>query len=118
MIETIKSEERVSEAVKSWLKDRESHRGIDTYSWITGLVSQSDEVSCYVVTYKDARCVAFVSREDILLCAIEGKESSSMIESVRETWPSHTVRALALPGDRATKNDLEHTRMPAQLLVH
>ena len=118
MIETTKSEELVSEAIESWLKYREFHRGIDTYSWIAGLVRHSDEVSGYVVTYRDARCVAFVSREDVLLCAIEGEESSSMIKSVRDTWPGHTVRALALPGDRVTKNDLEHSRMPAQLLVH
>jgi hypothetical protein len=118
VIEKIQSEESASEAIDSWLQDRESHRGIDTYSWVTDLTRRSSEVSSYVISYKDAKCVALVSREDVLLCAIEGEESSSMIESVRDTWPEHTVRALALPGDRVTKNALEHSRMPAQLLVH
>jgi hypothetical protein len=118
VIEKIQSEESASEVIESWLRDRESERGVGTCSWIVDLARRSSEVSSYVVSYREATCVAFVSREDILLCAVSGEESSNMIKSVRDTWPGHTVRALALPGDRATKNALEHARMPAQLLVH
>jgi hypothetical protein len=111
---------RVASCVNAYRANRAGQRGIDTYAWLVDLLgAQTGSRSSLVTVGSATGVVTSVAGSAVLHC-LDGPapEAASVIEHVRSMNPGVTVRGLALPGDRLTKNLFEEARMPAQLLVH
>ncbi len=111
---------RVASCITGYRANRAGQRGIDTYAWLVDLLGARPDSHSVVVTVGGATGVVTTSSGSAVLHSLDGPadDASIVIDHARTLNPGVTVRGLALPGDRHTKNLFEEARMPAQLLVH
>jgi GNAT superfamily N-acetyltransferase len=102
-------------------------RGFSTYRWIVSCLEQLGETSivlCRVDGEAAGICCVTVANGAAVVHTLYVDEpyrgrgvGPMLLEAVKNHAGDVPVHALALPGDRNTKNLLERAGMPAQLIV-
>ena len=111
----------VDSIVLAYAESRTGQRGIAAYIWLVSVLRTHPTSTSTTLTYGSSSAVVTVVDGAAVLHCLSGDpaDSAAVIERARESFGSTaSLRGLALPGDRQTKNLFEEARLPAQVLLH
>jgi hypothetical protein len=111
----------VDSIVIAYANSRTGQRGIDAYMWLVSVLRAHSTSTSTTLSHGSSSAVVTVVDGAAVLHCLSGDpvDSAAIIEWARESFGSTaTLRGLALPGDRETKNLFEEASLPAQVLLH
>ncbi len=115
------SAESVDSAIARFLFERTETRGVEAYAWLVSVLRSAPGAESQVFRCHEAEGVVTTCAGQSVIHSLTGDndvDRAAIIDYAKETHESTTIRGLALPGDRRTKNLFEEARLPAQVLVH
>lgn len=111
----------IDETIARFLAERAGSRGVETYAWIVSVLRSAPDASSETHRHGTAACVVTSCAGQFVIHSLVGDDDAdraSIIDHVKERHEHGSIRGLALPGDRRTKNLFEEARLPAQVLLH
>lgn len=115
------TETSVESVVVDYAESRTGQRGISAYTWFVSVLRTHPGSTSNTVSHGSSSAVVTVVDGGAVLHSLSGDpaDAAIVIDQVRDSLGAEaSLRGLALPGDRQTKNLFEEARLPAQVLLH